>query len=204
MATALAYCRDRRHAPSVLRLHRPAGQRQLGRPERDARPQRHHELATGSASAAATASRPPSIRPTTTSSITESQDGTTNRYDLRGRTRPEHPSERGRRARTGRRRWRRRGRRRGRAGGRGAAAASGAAARRAGAAARRRSGGQARLRRTRRRAQRAQRDPRRRLPLQLEHAGHHVAAQPEHRLARRQPAVQVVQPAATRGSRARI
>ncbi len=36
MATALAYWRQRRHAPSVLRLHRPAGQRQLGRPERDA------------------------------------------------------------------------------------------------------------------------------------------------------------------------
>ena len=44
MATALAYCRDRRHAASVLRLHRAAGQRQLGRPERDARPRRHHEL----------------------------------------------------------------------------------------------------------------------------------------------------------------
>ena len=34
MATALAYVVTRRHAASLLRLHRPAGQRQLGRPER--------------------------------------------------------------------------------------------------------------------------------------------------------------------------
>ena len=44
MATALAYCGLRRHAPSVLRLHRPAGQRQLGRPERVAQPRRDPEL----------------------------------------------------------------------------------------------------------------------------------------------------------------
>ena len=35
---------QRRHAAAVLRLHRPAGQRQLGRPERDAPPRRHPEL----------------------------------------------------------------------------------------------------------------------------------------------------------------
>ena len=43
-------------------------------------------------------------------------------------------------------------------------------------------------------AERAQRRSDRRVPLQLEHAVHAVAAQSEHRLARRQPAVQVVQP----------
>ena len=45
MATALAYCR---HAPTCGGPYYvyigPAGQRQLGRPERDARPRRHHEL----------------------------------------------------------------------------------------------------------------------------------------------------------------
>ncbi len=35
---------QRRHAKAVLRLHRPAGQRQLGRAERDAQHERDHEL----------------------------------------------------------------------------------------------------------------------------------------------------------------
>ena len=91
--------------------------------------------------------------------ITESQDGATNRYDLRsGRARSEHPPERRRRTRARRgRRWRRTRPRRA-----APADAAAAAARRAAPKGRPRPpvqvGGQARLRRTRRPAQRDQRD----------------------------------------------
>ena len=44
MATATRLLGQRRHAPSLLRLHRPPGQRQLGRTERHAQRERHPQL----------------------------------------------------------------------------------------------------------------------------------------------------------------
>ena len=58
MATSLAYWVTRGHGASVQRLLRPAGQRQLGRAERDAQPRRHPESRVVPVSAAATDSRP--------------------------------------------------------------------------------------------------------------------------------------------------
>ena len=128
---------------------------------------------------------------------TESQDGNTNRYDLRRRTRAEHPAERRRRTRRARRR------------------------RRAAAAA------QAAMRPRRRPRRRRQPAP----PVQVGGQGGGGRGgppnvlnatpgeqyrfnwntpfilsphNPKHRVARRQPAVQVATTAATRGSRAPI
>ena len=123
--------------------------------------------------------------------ITESQDGNTNRYDLRtGRgdsIRPRAPEA----ARGGAG-----GGRRGVAGAARTGNVSGPSSARPArlhtARSGRRRGGAAG--RPRRPAERAQRAARRSVPLQLEHAGRDVAAQPEDRLAGRQPPVQVVQP----------
>ena len=116
---------------------------------------------------------------------TESQNGNTNRYDLRAERLAEHPP-----ARPG--------------GGRGTRAHAGRAAE--GAAAGRTPAQLAQRRSSRNAAGAAGGGGRggapnvlnagsgRSLPLQLEHAVPALAAQPEHHLARRQPAVQVVQP----------
>ena len=107
--------------------------------------------------------------------ITESQDGATNRYNLAAAGAGEsiRPSA----APAARAGWRRR------RGGGGLGQRGAGSRRSAGQAPPVQVGGAAgRLRRARRPAERAQRAARRRLPLQLEHAGHHVAAQPEDRV----------------------
>ena len=98
---------QRRHAEAVHRLRRPAGQRQLVRPERHAHRATASSTPTGSASAAATASTPQNDPTDWATIYWESQDGATSRSDLRTgrstsiRPRPAAPG------RT-RRRWRRR------------------------------------------------------------------------------------------------
>ena len=176
MATALAYVVTADMRPPVLRVHRPAGQRQLGRAERRARTRRHHELRL--------------VRHRRRRRILHG----------RGSDRPQHrhhriaerqheslrpPHRCGKEHSSGGASTLSDGRSAECSGGR--RGAGGAAWRGPGAAA----GGR---RRTWRAAERPERAAGRSVPLQLEHAGHPVAAQPEHRLAGRQPAVQVVQP----------
>ena len=133
---------------------------------------------------------------------TESQDGNTNRYDLRtGRSqsiRPRGPGERGRGGvgGSGRGGTQRRGACRARQAAPGAPRDRQAVTPQQQAAAA--GGGRGGA------AERGERRTERRVSLQLEHAVHAVAAQPEHRLARRQPAVQVVQPRRHVGRERRI
>ena len=156
---------QRRHAPALLRLHRPPGQRQLGRAERHAQRQRHPQLRLVRHRRRR---RVPDGRRSDRLQHRLHRVAGREHQPLRPAQRPraEHPPAPGRSA---------------------AADVAAEAEAEADAAAR---------------AERPQLGPCRSIPLQLEHAVPALAAQPEHRLARRQPAVQVATTAATRGRRA--
>ena len=127
MATGARLRRHRRHAASLLRLHRPAGQRQLGRPERGARTRRDHELALVRHRRRRRLLHRRRSRPTTTSSSpsrrTARPTATTSRKADAAAASGRTPA-----AGAAARRRRRRSRRRGDTGGGEAEAASGAAA----------------------------------------------------------------------------
>ena len=197
-ATALVLLGDGGHGPSVLRVHGPSGQRQLGRPELDAESDRHsrgHDwFHLGGGDGFQTAVDPTDFRIVYSSS----QDGRC-RASICERVSHEHPSGGaagagygGSRARAGT--GGRGGGLGGRGGGRGTALTAGSRRPPASMAERRWRG------RWRRRWRWGRgggtpnvinAESRRGVSLQLEHAATALAAQPGHDLARRQPAIQV-------------